>query len=52
MLQKDNHKENLVNNGAHKIRDLKDYDATIFSSGSEVENACSASNKLFENNNL
>ena len=27
-------------------------DATILSSGSEVEIACSASNKLFENNNL
>ena len=52
MLQKDNRKENLVNKGAYKIRDFKEYDATILSSGSEVEIACSASNKLFENNNL
>jgi len=52
MLQKDNRKENLVNKGAHKIRDFKEYDATILSSGSEVEIACSASNKIFENNNL
>ena len=52
MLQTEKRKENLVDKGAYKIRDFKEYDATILSSGSEVEIACAASNKLFENKNL
>ncbi len=52
MLQTKKRKENLVNKGAYKIRDFNEYDATILSSGSEVEIACSASRKLFENKNI
>ncbi len=52
MLQKNKRKENLIIKGAYKIRDFEEYDATIISSGSEVEIACSASKKLLENNNL
>ena len=44
--------ENFVKKGAYAIIDYDNYDATILASGSEVEIACSASNKLKENNNL
>ncbi len=52
MSQIVNRKENLLQKGAYLIRNYEDYDATILASGSEVEIACSASNKLNENNNL
>ncbi len=50
LSQLNNRKENLVNNGAYIIIDYEKYDATILATGSEVEIACNASNKLKENN--
>ena len=50
--QKVKREENLLNKGAYSIIDFDKYDATILASGSEVEIACSASNKLKELNNL
>ena len=50
--QTNNRKENLVKFGAYKIIDYENYDGTILASGSEVEIACSASEKLKKNNNL
>ena len=38
--------ENLVNKGAYTIREFKNYHASIFASGSEVEIAIEASKKL------
>ncbi len=38
--------DNQVKNGAYIIRDFENYDATILSSGSEIEIACEASEKL------
>ncbi len=43
--------ENLIKKGAYKIINYEKYDATILASGSEVDIACSASNKLKKNNN-
>ena len=50
--QKNMRSENLVKNGAYIIRNYENYDATILASGSEVEIACSASEKIKLNNNL
>ena len=50
--QKNIRSENLVKNGAYIIRNYENYDATILASGSEVEIACSASEKIKRNNNL
>ncbi len=47
-----NRNENLVKKGAYVVLDYKNYDATILSSGSEVEIACSASKKLKKNDNI
>ncbi len=44
--------ENYVKKGAYVILNHENYDATILASGSEVEIACSASNKLKEQKNL
>ena len=44
--------ENLVKNGAYIVKNYEYYDATILASGSEVEIACSASEKLKKNHNL
>ena len=52
MIQKISREENFVKKGAYAIIDYDNYDATILASGSEVEIACSASNKLKENNNI
>ncbi len=48
--QQANREENLVKKGAYILKDYENYDATILASGSEVEIACSASNKLREKN--
>ncbi len=50
--QKTSREENLVKKGAYLIIDYENYDATILASGSEVEIASSASNKLRERNNI
>ena len=50
--QKNMRSENLVKNGAYIIRNYENYDATILASGSEVEIACSASEKIKQSNNL
>ena len=42
--------QNLVNKGAYAIKDYRDYHASIFASGSEVEIALEASKKLEEIN--
>ena len=47
-----NRNENLVKKGAYVLLDYENYDATILSSGSEVEIACSASKKLKKNDNI
>ena len=47
-----NRNNNLVAKGAYEITNYENYDATIISSGSEVEIACSASNKIKHDNNL
>ena len=47
-----NRKENLLEKGAYTIINYKNYDATILASGSEVEIACSASNKLKQNKDI
>ena len=46
LLKRDNYKENYVKKGAYIIKNYDDYDATIFATGSEVEIACEASDKL------
>jgi len=48
--KRDSYKENLVLKGAYIIKNQKNYDASIFASGSEVEIALLASNKLKELN--
>ena len=50
--QTENRIKNLVKKGAYILIDFEKYDATILASGSELEIACSASNKLKINNNL
>ena len=52
MNQTINRKENLVKKGAYLLIDYNQYDGTILASGSEVEIACAASNKLKKNANL
>ena len=52
LIKRDDYKNNLLENGAYIILNYDKYDATILASGSEVEIACSASNKLKEQNNL
>ena len=47
-----NRTENLVKKGAYVIINYDNYDGTILASGSEVEIACLASNKLNQNHNL
>ena len=48
--KRDQYKENLVLKGAYIIKNQSEYDASIFASGSEVEIALLASNKLKEFN--
>ena len=45
-LKRKSYTENLVHKGAYTIKDYKDYHASIFASGSEVEIALEASSKL------
>ena len=45
-LKRNSFTENLVKKGAYIIKDYKDYHASIFASGSEVEIALESSNKL------
>ncbi len=52
VIQSTYRKENLVNKGGYLIIEYQEYDATILATGSEVEIACSASNKLKQDNNL
>ena len=52
LIKRDYYKNNLLENGAYIILNYDKYDATILASGSEVEIACSASNKLKEQNDL
>ena len=52
ICQKYKREENLVEKGAYIILDFDKYDATILASGSEVEIACSASNKLKKQKDL
>ena len=52
LIKRDDYKNNLLENGAYIILNYDKYDATILASGSEVEIACSASNKLKEQNDL
>ncbi len=47
-----NRRNNLVEKGAYLILDYQEYDATILATGSEVEIACSTSQKLKKNSNL
>jgi len=48
--KRDSYKENLVMKGAYIIKNQSEHDASIFASGSEVEIALSASDKLKEFN--
>ncbi len=52
VIQKRAREENLLNKGAYILINYENYDATILASGSEVEIACSASEKLKKLNNL
>ena len=52
LSQLQNRDENFVKKGAYKIINYEKNDATIIATGSEVEIACSASNKLYNNDNL
>ena len=52
LIKRDDYKNNLLENGAYIVLNYDKYDATILASGSEVEIACSASNKLKEENDL
>ncbi len=49
-FKRESYKENLVKKGAYLIKNYSDYHASIFASGSEVEIALEASNKLEEIN--
>ena len=49
-FKRETYDENLVNKGAYVIKNYPNYHATIFASGSEVEIAIDASNKLQEKN--
>ena len=52
LIKRDDYKNNLLEKGAYIVLNYDKYDATIFASGSEVEIACSTSNKLKEQNDL
>ena len=52
LIKRDYYKNNLLENGAYIVLNYDKYDATVLASGSEVEIACSASNKLKEQNGL
>ncbi|MDC1184392.1 transketolase [Alphaproteobacteria bacterium] len=47
---RESYNENMVNKGAYVIKNYTDYHASIFASGSEVEIAFEASNKLQDKN--
>ncbi len=49
-LKRESYDKNMVNKGAYVIKNNSDYHASIFASGSEVEIAVEASNKLEEKN--
>ncbi|MDC0044402.1 transketolase [Pelagibacteraceae bacterium] len=49
-FKRESYNENMVNKGAYVIKNQSDYHASIFASGSEVEIAVEASNKLEEKN--
>ncbi len=49
-FKRESYSENMVNKGAYVIKNHTDYHASIFASGSEVEIAMEASNKLEEKN--
>ncbi len=49
-FKRDSYYKNMVNKGAYVIKNHSNYHASIFASGSEVEIAFEASNKLEENN--
>ncbi len=52
ICQTNEREENLLEKGAYILLDFDKYDATILASGSEVEIACSASNKLKKQKDL
>ena len=49
-FKRESYNENMVNKGAYVIKNYTDYHASIFASGSEVEIAFEASNKLEDKN--
>ena len=49
-FKRESYNENMVNKGAYVIKNYTDYHASIFASGSEVEIAVEASNKLKDKN--
>ena len=49
-FKRESYNENMVNKGAYVIKNYTDYHASIFASGSEVEIAVDASNKLKDKN--
>jgi len=49
-FKRESYNENMVNKGAYVIKNYTNYDASIFASGSEVEIAVEASNKLKDKN--
>ena len=49
LIRKNNTNENLVKKGAYIVKDFDNYDATILSTGSEVEIAYQASLELEKN---
>ena len=49
-FKRESYGKNMVNKGAYVIKNNSDYHASIFASGSEVEIAVEASNKLEEKN--
>ena len=49
-FKRESYDENMVNKGAYVIKNYTNYHASIFASGSEVEIAVEASNKLKEEN--
>ena len=49
-FKRESYNENMVNKGAYVIKNYTEYHASIFASGSEVEIAVEASNKLRDKN--
>ena len=49
-FKRESYDENMVNKGAYVIKNFTNYHASIFASGSEVEIAVAASNKLKNKN--